>query len=157
LTKECKTVVASSSPFVTVQYDGTVKNTGNDEIDSVVVSEQDNATINTSGNPTGTFTPNVASLPLTKAVTVGGVTTYNACGTPCNLAPGETAYFGLNSNGTPGALSYTPSSGTLVDAGRILFGDVVGASGKSKLDGATVPATPKPAACPLCPSGACPL
>jgi hypothetical protein len=157
LTKECKTVVASSSPFVTVQYDGTVKNTGNDEIDGVVVSEQDNAPIDTSGNPTGTFTSNKSPLALTKAVTAGGVTTYNACGSPCNLAPGETAYFGLNSNGTSGALSYTPSSGTLVDAGRILFGDTVGASGTSKLDSATVKATPTTAACPLCPSGACPL
>lgn len=157
LKKECKTVVASSSPFVTVQYDGTVKNNGNDEIDGVVVSEQDNAPIDTNGNPTGTFTSNKSPLPLTKATTVNNVTTYNACASPCNLAPGETAYFGLNSNGTTGALSYTPTSGTLVNSGRILFGDTVGASGTSKLDGAAVTATPATAACPLCPSGACPI
>jgi hypothetical protein len=153
LTKECHTVVAGSPFGVKVFYDGTVHNNGNDEIDGVVVSEQDNAPIDTSGNPTGTFTPLVSPLALTKF----NGTNYVSCPAPCNLAPDEKAYFGLNSTGIPNVLSYIPSIGTLVDAGRALFGDTVGASGTSLLDSKTVTAPQKTASCPLCPKGACPL
>lgn len=138
-TKSCSTGVAvtGSNPAVvavTVQYNGTVENTGNESLKNVSVSDSATGT-----SDSAALTSCVVTTPSTCSITNGKAL----------LAPGGQ----VNYQGTYLPSAFTVPTGGL---GRATFTDSVTATGTGVLSNLQKTAGPISATCALCPAGACP-
>src|SRR2546426_10101595 len=133
---------------VRVDYTGQVHNGGNVNINSVQVTEDDNA----DGSLDRTFSVGT----LTPSGTAGADKCYTNNAATC---PALVPVPAFNQPPVAGTASYFPSAGTPVDPGRVQFSDTVRATGtdaflnvvSSHLVGSGVTAH-----CLICPFGACP-
>ena len=156
LDKQCVTAlqVLGSNVVVRVDYTGQVHNGGNVNINSVAVTEDDNA----DGTVDQTFS--VGTLTPTGTTGADKCYTYTtAQGLTQPTCPALVAVPTFNSTTPAGAASYFPSTGTGVDPGRVQFSDTVRATGTDAF-GHTVQSHPLgsgvTAHCKVCPFGACP-
>src|SRR5436853_1103631 len=148
--KTCVTALQllGTNVVVRVDYTGQVHNGGNVNINSVQVTEDDNA----DGSRDRTFSVGT----LTPSGTAGADKCYtnNAATCPA-LIPVPT----FNQPPVAGTASYFPSTGTPVDPGRVQFSDTVRATGTDAF-GRLVASHPLgsgvTAHCLICPFGACP-
>ncbi len=153
--KTCVTAlqVLGTNIVVRVDYTGQVHNGGNVNINSVQVTEDDNA----DGSVDRTFSVGL----LTPSGTAGADKCYTrSAGDPLQpTCPNLLPVPGFNQPPVAGAASYFPSTGTPVDPGRVQFSDTVRATG---IDAFTNVVASHPvgsgvtAHCLICPFGACP-
>lgn len=156
--KRCVTnfQVSGGQVLVRVDYTGEVSNSGNDNVNNVVVTEAAN------GTPSST-TFGAFSLIPGQAICYTNGQTVNPSATPPTGCPTLTAVAGLTTNPptNAGAASYTPSGVDILAtlAGRIAFSDTVTATGTDAF-GQAVPKPGTPpvmatAQCVICPFGQC--
>jgi len=155
LDKTCVTAlqVLGTNIVVRVDYTGQVHNGGNVNINSVQVTEDDNA----DGSVDTTFSVGT----LTPSGTAGADKCYTRSqNDPLQPnCPALVAVPAFNQPPVPGAGSYFPSTGTPVDPGRVQFSDTVRATGTDAFGNAVAshPAgSGVTAHCLICPFGACP-
>ena len=133
---------------VRVDYTGQVHNGGNVNINSVQVTEDDNA----DGSLDRTFSVGT----LTPSGTAGADKCYTNNAATC---PALIPVPAFNQPPVAGTASYFPSTGTPVDPGRVQFSDTVRATGTDAF-GRLVASHPLgsgvTAHCLICPFGACP-
>src|SRR5438552_4093856 len=133
---------------VRVDYTGQVHNGGNVNINSVQVTEDDNA----DGSLDRTFSVGT----LTPSGTAGADKCYTNNAATC---PALVPVPAFNQPPVAGTASYFPSTGTPVDPGRVQFSDTVRATGTDAF-GRLVASHPLgsgvTAHCLICPFGACP-
>ena len=154
--KTCVTAlqVLGTNVVVRVDYTGQVHNGGNVNINSVAVTEDDNADSSIDHMFTvGTLTPSgTAGADKCYTYTTAQGLTQPTC-------PAFVAVPVFNSTTPVGAASYFPSTGTGVDPGRVQFSDTVRATGTDAF-GHAVESHPSgsgvTAHCKVCPFGACP-
>jgi hypothetical protein len=148
--KVCVTAlqVLGSNVVVRVDYTGQVHNGGNVNINSVQVTEDDNAD--------GTVDTTFSVGTLTPSGTDGADKCYTNNAATC---PALVPVPAFNQPPVLGAGSYFPSAGTPVDPGRVQFSDTVRATGTDAF-GNSVASHPAgsgvTAHCLICPFGACP-
>src|SRR5437867_5448244 len=150
LDKTCVTAlqVLGTNIVVRVDYTGQVHNRGNVNINSVQVTEDDNA----DGSVDATFSVGT----LTPAGTAGADKCYTNNAAIC---PALVPVPGFNQPPVAGTASYFPSTGTPADPGRVQFSDTVRATGTDAFNN-VVSSHPVgsgvTANCLICPFGACP-
>jgi len=150
LDKTCVTAlqVLGTNIVVRVDYTGQVHNRGNVNINSVQVTEDDNA----DGSLDRTFSVGT----LTPSGTAGADKCYTNNAATC---PALVPVPAFNQDPVPGTASYFPSTGTPVNPGRVQFSDTVRATGTDAFGN---PVASHPAGlgvtanCLICPFGACP-
>ena len=148
--KACVTAlqVLGTNIVVRVDYTGQVHNGGNVNINSVQVTEDDNA----DGSLDRTFSVGT----LTPSGTAGADKCYTNNAATC---PALIPVPAFNQPPVAGTASYFPSTGTPVDPGRVQFSDTVRATGTDAF-GRLVASHPLgsgvTAHCLICPFGACP-
>lgn len=150
LDKICVTAlqVLGTNVVVRVDYTGQVHNAGNVNINSVAVTEDDNA----DGSVDTTYSVGT----LTPAGTAGADKCYTNNAAIC---PSLLPIPAFNQPPVSGAGSYFPSTGTGMDPGRVQFSDTVRATGTDAFGN---PVASHPAGsgvtanCLICPFGACP-
>jgi hypothetical protein len=148
--KVCVTAlqVLGTNVVVRVDYTGQVHNGGNVNINSVQVTEDDNAN--------GTVDTTFSVGTLTPLGTAGADKCYTNNAATC---PALVPVPAFNQPPVLGAGSYFPSAGTPVDPGRVQFSDTVRATGIDAF-GIAVASHPEgsgvTAHCLICPFGACP-
>jgi hypothetical protein len=150
VTKQCVTAfqLVSSAIEVRVDYVGDVKNTGQDNLSMV------NVTDDVDSKTYGPF----SLIPNQSICYTNGQTETTTTGCPT-----LSVTTGLTTSGPTGSASYFPGAANLtaISSGRASFMDTVNATGKDPF-GNTVPLSTQPAAtatatCLICPFGSCPL
>jgi hypothetical protein len=153
--KTCVTAlqVLGTNIVVRVDYTGQVHNTGNVNINTVAVTEDDNA----DGSVDRTFSVGT----LTRSGTAGADACYTrSTGDPLQpTCPNLLPVPAFNQPPVAGSASYFPSAGAGMDPGRVQFSDTVRATGTDAF-GNLVASHPVgsgvTAHCLICPFGVCP-
>ncbi len=153
--KTCVTAlqVLGTNIVVRVDYTGQVHNGGNVNINSVQVTEDDNAD--------GTLDRTFSVGTLTRSGTAGADACYTrSAGDPLQpTCPNLLPVPAFNQPPVAGAASYFPSTGGGIDPGRVQFSDTVRATGTDAFGNLVVShpvGSGVTAHCLICPFGVCP-